>query len=112
MQIERRMHTALVKLLQKGRMIRKQLFVPCVARPAVGAPVGFIVQSLFADAEIPVDLNMMPVHVDDGDRDGDTIIRKIIHEIEIFLLGIGPVAAPPVAQRPAGKNRRGAAEPV
>ena len=111
-QIERDVHPARVKLLQKRRVIWKERFIPCVARPAVRAAVRLVIQPLFPQAEITVDLDIVPIHVDDGNGDGNPIVGKIIHQIQILLLRIRPITAPPVAQRPAREHRRAPAQVV
>jgi hypothetical protein len=106
------MHTARVQFLEQRLMVGKQRGVPAVARPTVRSAVRFVVQAVCRNAERFVNHDMVPVDIDDGDADGDSVVGKVVHQVEILLLGIRPVAAPPVAQRPARQNGRFSAEGV
>ena len=75
--------------------IREEGWVPGVACPACGLVVG---------------LGDVPVHVYDADGEGDLVGLEGLHEGEEFLLGVGPVARPPVAEGPAGEEGDGAGE--
>ena len=52
----------------------------------------------------------MPIHVDRRDRDRQFFALEAAHQIEIFLLRIRLVAAPPIAQRIARQQRHVAAQ--
>ncbi len=75
--------------------IGEEGWVPGVACPACGLVVG---------------LGDVPVHVYDADGEGDLVGLEGLHEGEEFLLGVGPVARPPVAEGPTGEEGDGAGE--
>ena len=108
-QIQARPPALLMQLLEKRNVIREQALVPGVSRPALRSPVFLPVQALFTDAELPVDIDVMPVHVDDGYGYWYTLVIKALHEFKVLVLSIRPIAAPPVAKRPARYGGRAAA---
>ena len=85
--------------MQPGQQLlrlREFLPVPGIARPS--------------GAVFRVDIRHMPVHIQHGDRQGNLLPLKAFHQLHVFLLGIGIVAAPPVAQGKAGHRRHAAGQ--
>ena len=91
MQIERGLQIVRMNIFEKLLVVGEQFLIPGVTGPAV-APVG--------------DLSQMPIHIHDGNREGNVLLLEFFHQIQIFLLGIGVIAAPPVAQRIGRQKRR------
>ena len=75
----------------------EQGLVPGVAGPAGGVVAGF---------------GEVPVHVQDADREGQLVGLEIPDQVGQLILAVGPVAAPPVAQRPARDHGHPAADPA
>ena len=116
--VDRDLEVHLLQLTQHGFVVRKQLCVPAVARPAQTAhDVADRLAGGTAEPEVlsgkPVaDVDPVPVHVDRRDGQRNLCVAKARHQIEVFLLRVRLVAAPPVAETPARDERRLAAKPV
>ncbi len=82
-QVERRAQSLLVQPLNEAVRIGEELSVPGVAGPAIGGVAGF---------------GDVPVHVDDADRERNLLGAEFLHQGFQIVLGVGPVAAPPVAK--------------
>jgi hypothetical protein len=82
------MHAARMQFLEQRFVVGKQRRVPAVTRPAVCSAVRFVVQSTRGNAERFVNRDIVPVDIDDGDADGDTVVGKTVHEVDVFLLRI------------------------
>ena len=95
------MHASVMEFFQQSLMVGKQFLIPGIACPSIYATVGIIIQPFLPYAKVIIHVYMMPIHINNSNRHWDIIICKVIHQIDILLLGIWPVAAPPVAQRPA-----------
>ena len=93
--VQRRPQPLLVQPGDEARRIGEEIGIPGVARPP-------------ADALAHVD--QMPVHVDDADRQRHVVVAELGHQRPQVSVAVGPVAAPPVAQRPARQQRRAAGE--
>ena len=52
-----------------------------------------------------VDVGEVPVHVNDGHRQRDSVRLESIHESLVLVGAVGVVARPPVAQGPSRNNR-------
>ena len=83
MQVEGRLESLAVEELDELLGLGVELFIPGVAGPPL----------------------LVPVHVDDADRERHAVRFKVIHQPGEFRLRVGPIAAPPVAQRPPGQKR-------
>jgi hypothetical protein len=70
----------------ESRGIGEKIIVPRITCPAVNT---------FAH------IDQMPIHVNDTDRQGDFVSAKFSHQTAQLLIAVGPVATPPIAQRPA-----------
>ena len=88
-EIERRLQTRVVEPVDEPLGVGEQFAVPGPARPAVVVGVA----------------DDVPVHIDDTDRQREPLLAEGRHDVLQFLLGVVPVAAPPVAQRPPGYHR-------
>ena len=95
MDVHRGAQAALVQAVQEALGVGEQLGVPRVASPA-GAVLGVDV------------VHQMPVHVDHRRGERNAFALEPVHQVQVLLLGVPVVAAPPVAQRVAGQQRRGA----
>ena len=98
MEIERRLATVVVQILERRLVVGEQALVPGVARPA---PVlSKLVLQVGTVADAP---RVMPLHVDDEDVDGDVDGLHLVDQLPDLRVRVEPVAAPPVAERPAGR---------
>lgn len=91
MHVQRDAQAGVVQPAQEFRRLREQLPVPGVAGPAA--------------AVRRVDVDQVPVHVQDGDRERDPGVAEPGHQRQVRLRGVPVVPAPPVAQRVAGQHR-------
>ena len=82
---------ALVQVGEEAGRVREQVGVPGVAGPAA--------------AVLRVDVDPVPVHVDDRDRERHVLGGEPVHQRDVLVGGVGVVAAPPVAERVAGQQR-------
>ena len=96
MEIQCGVKPAPVKLLQKLFRMGKQLFVPGVAGPAA---------SVFG-----IDICHMPVHIDYAYGEGDFLLLKPVHQLQIGFLGVWIEPAPPVAKGIPGDHGTAAAQ--
>ena len=90
MQIQRRLHAAIMQIFQEGHVIREKLGIPRIARPAA--------------AVFRIDLRQVPVHVNDRHAHRHILLVEAIHQGEVLRLCIGIVAAPPVAHGEARQH--------
>ena len=99
----------LFQLFQEGLVVGEQVRVPAVAGPAGGGRVQirFLLVAEFFLYVYPV-----PVHIDGGHSKGDIRCYEPVHQIQIFLLGVGIVPGPPVAQGKARHHGRRAGDVV
>ena len=96
--IQGHLHAAAVQLLQQCGRVGEKLPVPGVACPAA--------------AVLGVDVHQVPVHVDDPHGEGDVFLLEAVHQLQIAVLSIAVVTAPPVAQSKAGQHGGRAAQMV
>ena len=96
-QVERGAQALLVQEAQEAGRVGEQLAVPGVAGPAGAGVAG---------------LGDVPLHVDDAHRERDLVRFEVEHQAGQLVLGIGPEAAPPVAQRPAWHHRHRPGDPA
>ena len=99
MHIQRDFEPTLVQIAQQRLVVGEQLPVPRVSGPA-----GAILRVDVVDT--------MPVHVDHGCGERNAFAFEPVHEIEVLVLGIPVVAAPPVAERETRQQRRRPGESV
>ena len=106
--IQRDMEPVLLKPVQQTPVIGKQLGVPGIAGPAGG---NMVEKQLFLAAggsrfgilsEALQNIGPMPVHINGCNGYRELPANEFFHQGLIFRLGIGAVAAPPVAQRVLG----------
>ncbi len=93
MQVERGFEAAFVQGGNETGRVGEEVAVPGVARPATGGIAG---------------VGEVPIHVDNAHGKRHIVGLELVHQAEQFVGGIGPITAPPVAQRPARNHRRGA----
>ena len=98
MHIERDAQSARMQFAQKLGRRREKCTVPGVTRPT--AAVG------------RVDVGQVPVHVEDGDREREPLLPEPVQQGQVRLGGVGVEAAPPVAEREPGHDRRGTGDGV
>ncbi len=98
MEIESHMQAHVVETAEKPLGVGKELPVPGVSRPAA--------------AIFRRNIHQMPIHVDHRYGQRNFPGPESLHQRQIALLRISVVAAPPVAQREPGQQRRMAAEAV
>ena len=96
--VERDGEASAMQLGHEGGRVGEQLAVERVARPAA--------------AQRRVDVHQVPVHVQDGDGEGDLLLGEAVHQREVLVRAVGVVAAPPVAQGVARQQRLRARELV
>ena len=96
--VERDGEAAAVQLGHERRRVGEQLAVERVAGPAA--------------AERRVDVDQVPVHVQDGDAERQPLLREAVHQLQVLVRAVGVVAAPPVAERVARQQRLRAGELV
>ena len=94
MQVHRGVDALLVEKTEELAIVGEEVFVPVPARPSA--------TSLLADG--------VPVHVDDEDVERDVVLAKPPHQITEVLVGVAPVAAPPIAKGIARRHRHTASE--
>ena len=82
------LHALLVKVGEELLVVGEESFVPVPSRPAAAG--------LFADG--------VPVHVDDEHVEGQVKALEAGDEVAEVLVGVAPVAAPPVAEGVAGRQ--------
>ena len=82
---------------EAGR-VREEVGVPGVAGPAA--------------AVRGVDVDPVPVHVDDRDRERHPLLAEPVDQRDVLVGGVGVVAAPPVAEGVARQQGRGAGQVV
>ena len=99
-EIQRHLEILAVQGPQQAFRVRDQVVVPAVARPAARLPE-------FVRTEAPVHLRpgQVPVHVDDEHVGGDVARAHLVRKRQQFLVGVGPVAAPPVAEHIPRRQR-------
>ena len=90
-------------------IVGEKLGVPAVARPALTLEklkrIFAVERSLVAEALFHV--NPMPVHVNRGDGNRNFLVNKVAHQLDIFVLRVCLVAAPPVSET-VPRNKRNA----
>ena len=91
MQVERSVQATCMKRGEEALGIWEELRIPGVSSPARACSFRR--------------LSDMPIHVDHRDRHGDRSRSKIVHDPQIFFLGVSVIATPPIAQGKARKNR-------
>lgn len=87
-----------VQLGEEGRRVGEESPLPGVAGPP--------------GAEPRVDVGDVPVHVEHRDRQGDPLGSESVQQREVFVGGVGVVAAPPGAEHPAWHERHRPGEGV
>ena len=90
--VQRNVHTTVVKFLHHARRVREQFTVPCVAGPTL--------------AVLGVNIHIVPAHILNCHRNGQLFVAEAIHQLHVLLLRVAVIAAPPVAQRVAGQHGR------
>ena len=85
-----------MELAQEILWITKQLFIPCVSRPALALLGCYICN--------------MPVHVHDSYTERYPLGAESVHEVQVFVIGIGVETAPPIAESITWQHRRPSAE--
>ena len=98
MQVQCYMEPPVMQFFQKPSGVREIVRVPGVAGPAAAAASG--------------DIGQMPVHVDHRRGEGNLLLPEPVHQLQIGLLRIGVIPAPPVAQGIAGYQRSRAGKTV
>ena len=98
-QVQRSAKAPVVQAAEEPPVVREQLLVPGVARPAL--TIGAVLAA-----------GQVPVHVHNTHAQGDILVLELIHQRQILLLRVGMVAAPPVAQGEGGQHVRRAGEAV
>ena len=113
MHIKRYNKTIVVQPLQQGFVVREQIGIPAVARPAghclcVNNSVDAVARrnGSCGFAEFSDDVHPVPVHIDRCNGHGDFAIEKTLHQRAILFLRICFIAAPPVAERKFRNQRR------
>ena len=86
MQVERGLKPSFVQPGDEALVVREEIPVPRIARPAV------VIGAAVAVGEVPV-------HIHDAHAQRHVMIRKAVHKAEVALFRVLVVAAPPVAQR-------------
>ncbi len=89
--VQRDREAALVQVGEELLGVGEQVGVPAVAGPAA--------------AVLRVDVDQVPVHVDDRHRQRDALAAEAVDQVDVLLGGVGVVAAPPVAERVARQQR-------
>jgi hypothetical protein len=95
MQIECSLQSQRVQVGEQSMGVGEEIPVPGVTGPSTRGVAG---------------IGDVPVHVDDAYRQGQIMRSKVAHQVKQFVLAIGPVTAPPIAQRPAWKQGNGTAQ--
>ena len=93
MHVQRGFQAALVQVAQERLMIGKQLLIPRIA-----GPTGTVFRIDIVHA--------VPVHVDHGCGEWNAFALEPVHELQVFVLRVAVVAAPPVAECEARQQRR------
>ena len=100
-------------------VIGEKLRVPAVARPALRLKnlADFFIREKTVAAEISVflaealdNVNPVPVHIYCCNGNGNLLFNEFLHKVNIFLLAVVLISAPPVAEAVARNERNGAAE--
>ncbi len=91
MQVQRRPQPLRMEPGDEVGWVGEERLVPGVARPTTDALA---------------DIDQVPIHVNDTDRQRDIVGAEVGHQRPQVGISIGPVAAPPIAQRPARQQRR------
>ena len=99
-QVQRGLQLHRVDLVEHAFRIGDQVAVPGVAGPA-DALVEFVAAQA-ARGALP---GIMPVHVDDHHVDGQLAAAEFPGQADEFIVGVGPEAAPPVAEHEFGRER-------
>ena len=84
MNIERRLQTVRMKPGKKFPVVREKILVPGVAGPAA--------------AVFRVDIDKMPVHVNNRDGQRNPVSLKMLNQVFILLLRVLVIPAPPVSE--------------
>ncbi len=100
MEVERHLAALAVQIGKRRRRIGEEVAVPSIARPA--PHLAELVPPVGAVHDVP---GLVPLHVDDEHVDGIPDGLHLVDERAHFFVGIEPVAAPPVAERPARRQR-------
>ena len=102
-QVQRGFQIVAVQLFQEGLVVREQFLVPGVAGPAV---------QVIGHGTGHIHIHQMPIHIHNAHGEGNIFLPEAAHQIQVFLLGIGMVTAPPVAQSIGRQQRRHTGEAV
>ena len=92
------------QIFEKLFVIRKQLPVKGITCPSL-AP-----ESVLCLCTLWHIFNQMPIHINGCYCQRNLFIRKLIHQVNIFLLSISIVSGPPVAKSILGQQGRKACE--
>ena len=110
-QVQRHLFVVLMQKSEELFIVRKQLFVPGIACPAL-PQIALLLKVGTGRLFILRHIHRMPIHIHHGDRERDVLLLKAQHQRLVFLLRIGIVPAPPVAQRISRQHRRDARQAV
>lgn len=88
-QVHRSLQPVRVHKVNRRLRIGEQVAVPGIARPAGGRVAR---------------VRNVPVHVNDADGQRNLVRLKIADELGDFVVGVFPIPAPPIAQRPLGQK--------
>ena len=99
MQVQRGLKAHIVHFPKEALRITDQVTVPGVAGPTDSLP-----QVVFCTTS-GARPGLMPVHVDHHDVDGNLPLAEFPPQRQKFIVGVGPVTAPPVAEGIFGRHR-------
>ena len=100
MQIHGNCQSPVLQITEKLTIIRKQCFIKSITGPSFSPELAVgccILRDIF---------NQMPIHIYGRNRQWNLFVRKLIHQIDIFLLTISIITGPPVTQRVFWQQRR------
>ena len=93
MHVQRGFQATLVQVAQERLMIGKQLLIPRIA-----GPTGTVFR---------IDIvHTVPVHVNHGCGERNAFALEPVHELQVFVLRVAVVAAPPITECEARQQRR------
>ena len=93
MHVQRGFQATLVQVAQERLMIGKQLLIPRIA-----GPTGTVFRIDIVHA--------VPVHVNHGCGERNAFALEPVHELQVFVLRVAVVAAPPITECEARQQRR------
>ena len=118
-EIDGNLEVVFVQPAEQRFVIGEKLRVPAVARPALRLKnlADFFIREKTVAAEISVflaealdNVNPVPVHIYCCNGNGNILFNEFLHKVNIFLLAVSFISAPPVAEAVARNERNGAAE--